>query len=113
MSPIELRYRTEIVLMASGDNIESYALVWYGGRFTIMDVYEAHVWSPTREVVRGIYIPPDKRVDIQLHDNAPSDVELVTRRFRSLGFNRFSVEEFHDMICTGESFTLALSKNWL
>ena len=39
--------KTEIVLMTSGSNIESYALVWYGGRFTIMDVYEVHVWNPT------------------------------------------------------------------
>ena len=97
--------RTEIVLMASGDNIESYALVWYGGRFTITDIYEAHIWNPTRGVVQGINIPPDNRVDIQLYDNDPGDVELVTRRFRSLGFSKFHVEEFHDMICTRGSFT--------
>ena len=97
--------RTEIVLMASGDNIESYALVWYGGRFTIMDVYEVHIWSPSREVVQVIKIPPDKRVDMQLYDNAPSDVELVTSRFRSLGFSGLHVEEFHDMVYTRESFT--------
>jgi len=97
--------RTEIVLMASGDNIESYALVWYGGRFTIMDIYEVHIWNPTREVVLGINIPPDKGVDVQLYDNVPSDVELVTSRFRSLGFSRFHVEEFHDMVCTRESFS--------
>ncbi len=97
--------RTKIVLMASGDNIESYALVWYGGRFTIMDIYEVHIWNPTREVVLGINIPPDRRVDVQLYDNVPSDVELVTSRFRSLGFSRFHVEEFHDMVCTRESFS--------
>jgi len=97
--------RTEIVLMASGDSIESYALVWYGGNFTISDIYEVHIWNPTREVVLGISIPPDRRVDIQLYDNAPSDVELVTSHFRSLGFSRFHIEEFHDMVCTHESFT--------
>lgn len=97
--------RTEIALRASGDNIESYALIWYGNRFTIMDIYEVHIWNPTREVVLGINIPPDKRVDIQLYDNAPNDVELVTSRFRSLGFGRFHTEKFHDMVCTHESFT--------
>ena len=97
--------RTEIILMASDNNIESYALIWYGGSFAITDIYEVHIWNPTREVVQGINIPPDKRVDIQLYDNAPSDVELVTRHFKSLGFSKFHVEEFHDMVCTRESFT--------
>jgi len=97
--------RAEIVLMASGDSIDSYALVWYGGSFTITDIYEIHVWNPTREVVLGLSIPPDKRADIQLYDNAPSDVELVTSHFRSLGFSRLHIEEFHDMVCTRESFT--------
>jgi len=96
--------RTEIVFIASSDNIESYALVWYGGSFTIMDIYEVHIWNPTRKIILEINIPPDRGVDIQLYDNVPSDVELVIRHFRSLGFSRFRVKEFYDMICTRESF---------
>ncbi|MEM0262699.1 MAG: hypothetical protein QXN17_08630 [Nitrososphaerota archaeon] len=96
--------RTEIVLIASGGNIEAYALVWYGGRFAIMDIYEVHIWKPIREVVLGIDIPPDKRADVQLYSSAPKDVELVTSHFRSLGFSKFHVGEFHDMVCTRESF---------
>jgi len=97
--------RTEIVLMASGDSIESYDLIWYDGNFTISDIYEVHIWNPTREVVLRLSIPPDRRVDIQLYDNALSDVELVTSHFMSLGFSRFHIEEFHDMVRTHESFT--------
>jgi len=96
--------RTEIVFIASSDNIESYALVWYGGSFTIMDIYEVHIWNPTRKIMLEINIPPDRGVDIQLYDNAPSDVELATRHFRSLGFGRFRVKEFYDMVCTRKSF---------
>ena len=73
------------------------SLLWMSTRFTYGTL--------PREVVLGINIPPDKRVDVQLYDNAPSDVELVTSRFRSLGFSRFRAEEFHDMVCTRESFT--------
>mgnify|MGYP001772500806 CR=1 FL=1 len=96
--------RTEIVLKASGDTIESYSLIRYGGRFTIMDIYEIHIWNPIGEVVVEIGIPPSKRADIQLHNSTPSDVELVVGHFRSLGFSEFQVGEFHDMICTHESF---------
>lgn len=96
--------RTEILLLASGSNIESYALIWYGGQFTIQDVYEAHIWKPTRDIILGIDIPPDKRTDIQLYGNAPSDIEVITDHFRSLGFRRFHIEEFHDMICDRDSF---------
>ena len=96
--------RTEIVLMASGGNIDSYALVWYGGKFTIMDIYEIHLWNPTKEVVLEISIPPDKRADIQLYGSTPKDVELVISHFKNLGFSKFHVAEFHDMVCTRESF---------
>ena len=96
--------RTEILLLASHDSIESYALIWYGGRFTIQDVYEVHIWNPTRDIILGIDISPDKRTDIQLYGSVSSDIEMITDRFRSLGFRRFHVEEFHDMICDRDSF---------
>jgi len=96
--------RTEIVLVASGNAVESYSLIRYGSRFTIMDIYEVHIWSPAREVVREISIPPDKRVNIQLHNSTPNDIELVINHFKSLGFREFQVGEFHDMICIHESF---------
>ena len=100
--------RTEIVSVASGSNIDSYALVWYGDKFTIMNIYEIHVWKPTKEVVLEISVPPDKRADIQLYNSTPRDVELVISQFKNLGFSRFHVEEFHDMICTRESFMPSL-----
>ncbi|MEM0311658.1 MAG: hypothetical protein QXF10_09465 [Ignisphaera sp.] len=53
--------RTEIVLIALSGNIGSYALVWYGGRSAIMDIYEIHIWKPIREVVLGIDVAPDKK----------------------------------------------------
>lgn len=96
--------RTELLVLASGDDIESYALIWYGGRFTIQDVYEIHLWRPTSDVVSGIRVFPSKRADIQLYDNAPGDVEFVASHFRGLGFRRIRSEEFHDMICDRESF---------
>jgi len=52
--------RTEIVFIASSDNIESYAFVWYGGSFTIMGIYEVHIWNPTRKIMLEINIPPDR-----------------------------------------------------
>ena len=66
------------------------------------------LWNPTRDIILGIDISPDKRVDVQLYDNTPSDVEMITDRFRSLGFKRFHVEEFHDMICGHNSFKPSL-----
>ena len=96
--------RTEILLLASGDNIKSYALIWYGGRFTIQDIHEVHIWNPTSDIVLGIDISPSKRADIQLYNGTSSDVEMITDHFRSLGFRRFHVEEFYDMICDRESF---------
>lgn len=96
--------RTEILVLASGGSIKSYALIRYGGEFTIEDVYEIHLWNPTNDVVAGINISPDKRVDIQLHDNTSIGTGEIIDHFRSLGFREFHVEEFYDMICGRESF---------
>ena len=96
--------RTELLLMTSGSDIRSYALVWYGGKFTIQDIYEVHIWNPISDLVSRINIPPRKRVDIQLYNSTPNDIEMVKKHFKALGFRRFSIEEFHDMICDRESF---------
>jgi len=95
---------TEMLVLASRDGIESYALVWHGGKFTIQDVYEVHVWNPTTDVVSGIVIPPSKRADIQLYNSDSSDVRMIIGRFRSIGFRKFHAEEFHDMVCDSRSF---------
>ncbi len=96
--------RTEILLLTSDSNIKSYALVWHGGRFTIQDVYEVHIWNPTEKVIQSINIPPNKRADIQLYGNVSSNTEIITDHFRNLGFKRFHDEEFYDMICDHDSF---------
>ncbi len=41
----------EILLLVSRGDVESYVLVWYGGGFSIQDVYGVHIWNPSREVV--------------------------------------------------------------
>ncbi|GEM_PF-5413468 len=38
---------------------------------------------------------------VRLKNNS---LKLVTSHFRGLGFSRFHIEEFHDMVCTRESF---------
>jgi len=96
--------RAEIVLAVSDSAVDSYALIRRGGEFTITDIYEIHLWNPTREVVEEISVSPDKRADIQLYESTPGSVELVISRFKSLGFSEFHVEEFHDMVCTREGF---------
>ena len=96
--------RTELLLMTSGSDIRSYALVWYGGKFTIQDIYEVHIWNPISDLVSRINIPPRKRVDIQLYNSTPNDIEMVKKHFKALGFRRFSIEEFYDMVCGRESF---------
>jgi len=97
--------RTDIILLASNNDVNAYALVRYGGRFTIEDVYEVYLWNPVKEVVRGVSISPGKRADIQLQDSiSNNDVGVVTERFKELGFRRFNIEEFHDMVCTRNTF---------
>ena len=96
--------RTEILVASSGSSIESYALVWHGGRFTIMDIYEVHLWRPSRDLVLGISIPPSRRADIQLYEGVSGDIGMVKNHFRELGFREFDVMEFHDMLCDRESF---------
>ncbi len=96
--------RVEVVLLTSGGSIDSYALIWFGSRFSIQDVYEVHIWRPTKEVVEGIDIVPSKRADIQLYEASPSDVDLIINHFRELGFKRFSREELHDMVCDSSTF---------
>ncbi|ADM27959.1 hypothetical protein Igag_1150 [Ignisphaera aggregans DSM 17230] len=49
------------------------------------------------EVVTEISTP-DRRVDIQLYNSTPNDIELVFKHFKSPGFKEFQVGEFHDMI---------------
>ena len=95
--------RTEILLASHGD-IESYALIWYGGRFTIQDLYEVHIHNPVKEIIQQISIPPCKRADIHLYNNTSNDIEIIIERFRSLGFKKLHVEEFHDMICDRDNF---------
>ena len=97
-------HRTELLLMTSGSNIRSYVLVWYGGKFIIQDIYEVHIWNPISDIVSKIDIPPNKRVDIQLYNSTLSDIEIVKKHFKALGFRRFSIEEFYDMVCDRESF---------
>ncbi len=97
-------YRTELLLVTSNNNIESYALIRYSGKFTIQDIYEVHIWNPSNNLVSEINIPPDKRVDIQLYNATHNDVEVVVRHFRNLGFRRLYVEKFYDMICSREDF---------
>ncbi len=96
--------KTEVLLLASHDDIKSYALIWHGGRFTIQDIYEIHIWNPTSDIILEIKISPSKMADIQLYNSTSSDIEMITDHFRSLGFKRFNVEEFHDMICDPENF---------
>jgi len=95
--------RTRIVLMVSGDNIESYALIWHG-IFAIMDIYEVHIWNPAEDVVSRIGIQPNRRADIQLYGDVTNDVGIIIKHFRGLGFRRFHTERFYDMICDHESF---------
>ncbi len=94
--------RAEILLLAPHGNIESYALIWYGGKFTIQDLYEIHIWNPIKEVIQQISIPPCKRADIQLYNN--TSIEMIIKHFKSLGFKKFHAKEFHDMICDRDSF---------
>lgn len=102
--PIREPNRTEIVLMVSDGSVESYALIRYGGKFTIMGIYEIHIWNPVSDVVSEINIFPTKRADIQLYNSVPNDIGIIVNHFRSLGFRRFYVGEFYDMICDRESF---------
>lgn len=97
--------RTEVLLLTSNNSIRAYAVIRYGGRFTIEDVYEVYFWNPTREIVEETIIPPDKRVDVLLQDSiSSSDIEIIIDHFRDLGFSKFHVKEFHDMTCTSDSF---------
>jgi len=96
---------TEVLLLSSRGDVESYALVWRGGRFSIQDIYEIHMWNPSREVLAQIRLIPDKRCDIQLYGDPSIDVEEIIDHFRRLGFKRFSIEEFYDMVCSRSSFT--------
>jgi len=95
---------TEILLLTSHGDIESYTFIRYGGKFTIQDIYEVHIWNPIKEVVQQISISPSKRADMQLFNNAPNDIGMIINHFRSLGFRKFHAEEFHDMVCDHESF---------
>ena len=97
--------RAEILLLVSRGDVESYALVWYGGGFSIQDVYEVHIWNPTRQAVQQIVISPCERADIQLYNSTSNDVEAVVEHFRSLGFKKFRTEEFYDMVCDRSSFS--------
>ena len=96
--------RSEIMLLVQDESIESYALVWRGGKFTIQDIYEVYIWNPSREVVASIKVSPVKKADIQLYGGTPNAVEMVVEHFRELDFKRFGALEFHDMICSSESF---------
>jgi len=62
------------------------------------------LWNPIREVVDEVSVLPDKRADIQLYESTPGNVDLMIKRFKNLGFSEFHVEEFHDMVCTSETF---------
>ena len=99
-----------IAALSPSGTLESYALVWYGGRFTIMDVYEVHLWRPTAELVSEISISPSKRADIQFYSDEPGAIKAVMDHFRSLGFNEFDVVRFHDMVCTRNSFKPSLQE---
>ncbi len=74
--------RVDIISLTSGSDVKAYALIRYGGRFTIEDVYEAYIWNPTEEVVREISVRPDRRVDIQLQGEVSgSSVDTVIKHF--------------------------------
>jgi len=96
--------RTEMLLMVSDGNIKSYALVRYGGKFTIQDIYEVYVWNPTSNIVMEINIPSNKRINIQLYGKAFTNVEVIISHFKNLGFKKFYVEKFYDMICSHVEF---------
>ncbi len=97
--------RTEIITATTPDSwVNSYALVWHGGGFTIMDVYEIHLWKPTLKLVSKIKVAPYKRADIHLYNNESSDIDMVIKHFRSLGFRDFDDEEFHDMMVGPDTF---------
>ena len=97
--------RTYIISLISNNDVKAYALVRYGGKFTIEDVYEVYLWNPVKEVVQEISIFPNKRVDIQLQGNiSNNDVDMVIKHFKELSFRRFNIGKFHDMICTRDTF---------
>jgi len=93
-----------VLLFSNNESIESYALIWYGGKFSIQDVYEVHVWNPAMDVIQEINIPPEKRADIQLHGTISISIDVITGYFRSLGFRKFHVEEYYDMVCGYKDF---------
>ncbi len=92
------------VLLLSGGEVLSYVLIRYGGRFSIEDVYEVYVWRPNDDVLSRIDLIPNKRVDAQLSSDLISDADLIIKYLRRLGFRRFSVVDFHDMVCTLSTF---------
>lgn len=96
--------RTEIILLLSGEGISSYALIWYGGRFSIMNIYEVHLWRPLQKIISEISLSPSKRADIQFYDSKPSDISIVKEHFKKLGFNELEVVNFYDMINNRDSF---------
>ena len=87
------------------ENVESYVLIRYGGKFTIEDVYEVHIWNPISEVISEIVIRPSKRANVQLHGNYVNSIlDEVIEHLKYLGFKEVHISEFHDMICDSESF---------
>lgn len=97
--------RTEMMLLLEeGDRVGSYLLVWWGGRYAIQDLYEVYLWKPCKELVSALYVPPSKRVDIQLYDYVPSDIKTVVKHMEGLGFKRFHIGKFYDMVCWHDTF---------